>query len=222
MAIANYVNFFFSYLGKGLIPAPPKVVFEAVKNPQTRFTYDEMLKVRTLAIRTSGTHWNLSRNTYMSHQENSFEIFSKCRQSYSGRNDGIYPWLKPKFPSTWLICRPWPKRIFCRFHEMSVNNFRWSLWRYFRQNDDISFSVLGAFRTVNVRTCLNQLPDVLDINLSTRDFHDDVIKWNNSPRYWPLCGEFTGTGEFPTQRPVTRSCDVRFDLRLNKRLSKQS
>ena len=36
----------------------------------------------------------------------------------------------------------------------------------------------------------------------------------------PLCGEFTSPGEFPTQRPVTRSFDV--DLRLNKRLSKQS
>ena len=30
------------------------------------------------------------------------------------------------------------------------------------------------------------------------------------------------SGEFPTQRPVTRSCDVFFDLRLNKGLSKQS
>ena len=29
------------------------------------------------------------------------------------------------------------------------------------------------------------------------------------------------TGEFPAQRPVTRSFDVVFDLRLNKRLSKQ-
>ena len=38
----------------------------------------------------------------------------------------------------------------------------------------------------------------------------------------PLCGEFTGPGEFPPQRPVTRSFDVFFDLRLNKRLSKQS
>ena len=37
----------------------------------------------------------------------------------------------------------------------------------------------------------------------------------------PLCGEFTGLGEFPTQRPVTRSFDVFFDLSLNKRLSKQ-
>ena len=30
------------------------------------------------------------------------------------------------------------------------------------------------------------------------------------------------TGEFPSQRPVTQSFDVFFDLRLNKRLSKQS
>ena len=37
-----------------------------------------------------------------------------------------------------------------------------------------------------------------------------------------LCGEFTGPGEFPAQRPVTRSFGVFSDLRLNKRLSKQS
>ena len=37
----------------------------------------------------------------------------------------------------------------------------------------------------------------------------------------PLCGEFTGPGEFPTQRPVTRSFGVFFVLRLSKRLSKQ-
>ena len=30
------------------------------------------------------------------------------------------------------------------------------------------------------------------------------------------------SGEFPTQRPVTQSFDVFFDLRVNKRLSKQS
>ena len=38
-----------------------------------------------------------------------------------------------------------------------------------------------------------------------------------------LCaGSSPVTGELPTQRPVTRSFDVFFDLRLNKRLSKQS
>ena len=35
------------------------------------------------------------------------------------------------------------------------------------------------------------------------------------------CGEFTGPGEFPAQRLVTRSFDVFFDLRLNKWLRKQ-
>ena len=35
-------------------------------------------------------------------------------------------------------------------------------------------------------------------------------------------GNSPATGEFPAQRPVTRSFDVFFDLRLNKRLSKQS
>ena len=37
-----------------------------------------------------------------------------------------------------------------------------------------------------------------------------------------LCGEFNGPGDFPAQRPVTRSFDAFFDLRLTKRLSKQS
>ena len=38
-----------------------------------------------------------------------------------------------------------------------------------------------------------------------------------------LCvGNSPVTGEFPSQRPVTRSFGVFFDLRLNKRISKQS
>ena len=38
-----------------------------------------------------------------------------------------------------------------------------------------------------------------------------------------LCvGNSPVTGEFPTRRPVTQSFDVFFDLRVNKRLSKQS
>ena len=38
-----------------------------------------------------------------------------------------------------------------------------------------------------------------------------------------LCaGNSPVTGEFPVQRPMTRSFDIFFDLRLNKQLSKQS
>ena len=46
--------------------------------------------------------------------------------------------------------------------------------------------------------------------------HDDVIKWKHLPCYWPFVPV---TGEFPSQRPVTQSFDVFFDLQLNKRLN---
>ena len=52
--------------------------------------------------------------------------------------------------------------------------------------------------------------------------YDDVIKWKHFPRYWRFCaGNSPVTGEFPSQRPVTRSFDVSSHLRLNKRFSKQ-
>ena len=51
--------------------------------------------------------------------------------------------------------------------------------------------------------------------------HDDVIKWKIFRVTGLLCREFTGPGEIPAQRPVKRSFDVFFDLRPNKRLSKQ-
>ena len=53
--------------------------------------------------------------------------------------------------------------------------------------------------------------------------HDDVIKWKLFSALLAFCaGNSPVTGEFPAQRPVTRSFDVFFDLRWNKRLSKQS
>ena len=51
-----------------------------------------------------------------------------------------------------------------------------------------------------------------------------MMTWSNGNIFrvtGRLCGEFTGPGEFPAQRPVTRSFDVFFDMCLNKRLSKQ-
>ena len=57
--------------------------------------------------------------------------------------------------------------------------------------------------------------------LLQRKIHDDVIKWKHFPRDWPFVRGITGPGDFPTQRPVTLSFDVFFDLGLNKRLSKQ-
>lgn len=36
---------FNSFVGKGLIDLPPQAVYNAIRNPQLRFTYDNMLKV---------------------------------------------------------------------------------------------------------------------------------------------------------------------------------
>ena len=61
-------------------------------------------------------------------------------------------------------------------------------------------------------------------SVRSRGIHFSMMTSSNGnifPVTGPLCGEFTGPGEFPAQRPVTRSFDVFFDLRPNKRLSKQ-
>ena len=52
--------------------------------------------------------------------------------------------------------------------------------------------------------------------------HDDVTKWKHFRVTGPLWGESTGDRWIPSQRPVTGSFDVFFDMCLNKRSNKQS
>ena len=59
------------------------------------------------------------------------------------------------------------------------------------------------------RQCSNSL--FKTVMLTRLAVHDDVIKRKHLPRYWPVA-----TGGFPLQRPLTRSIDIFFDLRLNK------
>ena len=76
----------------------------------------------------------------------------------------------------------------------------------------------------NVYTHVNE-PDVwTDIDLGNGLLHSMMTSSNgNFSALLAICaGNSPVTGEFPTQRPVTRSFDVFLDLRLNKRLSKQS
>ena len=56
-----------------------------------------------------------------------------------------------------------------------------------------------------------------DVILLVAKVYDDVIKWKHF-RVTDLCADNSPvTGEFPSQRPVTQSFDVFFDLRPNKR-----
>ena len=52
------------------------------------------------------------------------------------------------------------------------------------------------------------------------EFHDNCMMTSSNGNIFHVTGPVPG--EFPAQRPVTRSYDVFFDLRLNERLSKQS
>ena len=59
-----------------------------------------------------------------------------------------------------------------------------------------------------------------------KDRHINFSWWRNQMETFSVllaicAGKSLVTGEFPAQRPVTRSFDIFFDLRLNKRLRKQ-
>ena len=67
----------------------------------------------------------------------------------------------------------------------------------------------------------NMLSGCVYLNKGSR--HGDVTKWKHFSALQALCeGNLPVTGEFLSQRPLTRSFDVFFDLRLNERLSKPS
>ena len=94
------------------------------------------------------------------------------------------------------------------FHLMTSS---WSISRYIRV----------CIRAWGTHKCTEFMPWA---NSLTPDFSFGMMTLSNGNIFratGPLCGEFTGPGEFPAQRPVTRSFDVSFDLRPNKRLSKQ-
>ena len=59
-------------------------------------------------------------------------------------------------------------------------------------------------------------------NANSQSVHDDVIKGNISALLTLCVGNSPVTGEFPSQRLVTRSFGVFFNPHLNKRLSKPS
>ena len=79
-----------------------------------------------------------------------------------------------------------------------------------------------VFYTSHVKTWL-----MINIHPITDQWHIGSPWWRHQMETFSallaICaGNSPVPGEFPTQRPVTRSFDVYFDLRPNKRLSKHS
>ena len=57
---------------------------------------------------------------------------------------------------------------------------------------------------------------------NTRKDHDDVIKWKHFPCYWPFVRGVHRSPVLPLTNASDGAFDVFYDMRLNKRLSKQS
>ena len=93
----------------------------------------------------------------------------------------------------------------------SFNSFYWA-WQYHCHATSKISRRLGKWKIVNAQ----------------RIFHEIEFTWwrhqmETFSALLAICaGNSPVPGEFPTQRPVTRSFDVFFDQRLNKRLNKQS
>ena len=97
--------------------------------------------------------------------------------------------------------------------------------------ENISFLILRGIKSV---VTSSRCGDEEVLAKCTQHTFANTRGWQWKTKWWrhqmetfsallAICaGNSPVPGEFPTQRPVTRSFDVYFDLRPNKRLSKQS
>ncbi|BFZ07484.1 hypothetical protein BsWGS_10523 [Bradybaena similaris] len=75
-----------SYIGKGFVLAPPKAVWDAVRNPRTRFTYDDTLK----KVDIISTIDNTLKIVYFYHESQQFLMKENCDMCvlHGERQDG--------------------------------------------------------------------------------------------------------------------------------------
>ena len=96
-----------------------------------------------------------------------------------------------------------------------------AIFNYWSDYDDYSLIIFQMLTRNN-----SQRDDyILPLTSTSNSHHEDIMTSSNGNIFGitgHLCGEFTGHRWIPAQRPVTRSFDVFFDLRLHIRLSKQS
>ena len=81
---------------------------------------------------------------------------------------------------------------------------------HFTSASDVILKNMGEFRLYLTQVKHNKCEPMMTSS------NGDIFRVTD-----PLCGNSPVTSEFPSQRPVTWSFDIFFDLRLNKRLSKQ-
>ena len=105
------------------------------------------------------------------------------------------------------------------------------LWWKFSHNEAQDIKGWDSVVHVNTRSAAREislnLVSHFELHPLVNNRYTENITWWRHPMetlsaLLALCvGNWPAAGEFPARRPVTRSVDVFFDLRLNKRLSKQ-
>ena len=131
----------------------------------------------------------------------------------------------------------WRHHIKCSFCWLPLSlNICWNIFicANFTHNNRVLFTELSLYIFVFLCVCVNWILIKTGMLFDIFGYHLVVSFISNSNPWWrhqmetfsaslAFCaGNSPVTGEFPEQRPVSRSFDVFFDLRLNKRLSKQS
>ena len=123
-----------------------------------------------------------------------------------------------------LYWNGWIKHL--PFHCLKVIAYCFRQMRFRRRSPISTFPILPIYVG---RRKSDKLLRVLGANrkearyLLSLVFHDDINEMETFSALLALCaGNSPVIGEFPAHRPVTRSFNVFFDLRLNKCLSKHS
>ena len=116
------------------------------------------------------------------------------------------------------LCNSSGDRAAVRWDEIYLSDLQISctdlIWRL---DTRIEVPAMAARVTRFIERIITENSDLFGVSRQSVSLYHMMTSSNgNIFRHSPV------TGEFPAQRPVTRSFDVFLDLRLNKRLSKQS
>ena len=108
-------------------------------------------------------------------------------------------------------------RFVIEYHHSSLNIGKFNVinhWVIFKRSISLEHQAI-VLHLIDV-----QIPLVIYVNYPQYNISNPAMMRSSNGHIFRVTGHLCG--EFPAQRPATRSFDVLFDLRLNKRLSKQS
>ena len=154
--------------------------------------------------------WHFNWKSYIFIQEKHLNMSSAKRLAFCHSSNTLKCWIRLKILS--CIC--------ILYHTSTLKCPR--LKRFSFQEDRIYlyFTSLISVLLMSyiILICREQAMVLTSSLCSCSADHDDVIKWKHFPRYWTFV---RGINRWPLDSPIKGQWCGFFDLRLNKRMSKQ-